>query len=144
MIARAVTKYVRISPRKTMLVTRPLKGLTVPKAYALLSGINKKAARFVSMTLKSAVDNARKKHEHIDESSLYISRISADGGPMLKRYRAGSMGRAFTIRKRTCHLTIQLDAKERPVTAAPAKRPVAAKVAPRKSAKPNRAKKERR
>lgn len=108
MISRAVTKYIRISPRKAMLVTRPLKGIPVLRAYALLNGINHKAAHFVRMTLKSAVDNARKKNQNIEESNLYISKITADGGPMLKRFRAGTMGRAFTILRRTCHLTIEL------------------------------------
>ncbi len=116
MISRAVTKYIRISPRKAMLVTRPLKGIPVSKVYALLNGINHKAAHFVRMTLRSAVDNARKKDRNIDEASLYISKITADGGPMLKRFRAGTMGRAFTILRRTCHLTIELSSlsKEQP------------------------------
>lgn len=123
MISKAVTKYIMISPRKAMLVTRPLKGVLVPKAYALLASINKKAARFINMVLRSAVNNARVKDPHVDESNLYIARITADSGPVLKRHRAGSMGRAFMIRKRTCHLTIQLDAKEKPAdNAAPAKK----------------------
>ncbi|MDD5680836.1 MAG: 50S ribosomal protein L22 [Candidatus Omnitrophica bacterium] len=114
MIAKAVSKYIRISPRKAMLVTRPLKGMSVPNAFSVLSGINQKAAYFVNMTLKSAVDNARKKDKDLNESALYISKIAADAGPMLKRFRAGTMGRAFNILKRTCHLTIELSAKEQP------------------------------
>lgn len=146
MIARAVSRYIRISPRKAMLVTRPLKGLPVPRAYALLGSINKKAARFVNMTLKSAVNNARKKDPNIDEATLYISKITADGGPMLKRFRAGSMGRAFPILKRTCHLTIEISAKEQPKKEVPetkkaAKtRIVAARTAKPKEVKPQRAK----
>lgn len=114
MIAKAVSKYIRISPRKAMLVTRPLKGMSVSNAFSVLSGINQKAAYFVNMTLKSAVDNARKKDKDLNESALYISKIAADAGPMLKRFRAGTMGRAFNILKRTCHLTIELSVKEQP------------------------------
>lgn len=136
MIAKAVSKYVRISPKKAMLVTRPLKGMPVPKAYGVLGNLNHKAARLVSMTLKSAVDNARKKDKHIDEANLYISRISADSGPMLKRFRAGTMGRAFTILRRTCHLTVELSAKEQPKIEAPeAKKTAKAKTITAKTAK---------
>lgn len=144
MISKAVTKYIKISPRKAMLVTRPLKGISVPKAYALLANINKKAARFINMTLRSAVANARKKDQRVEESNLYISRITADSGPMLKRYRAGSMGRAFMIRKRTCHLIVQLDAKEEPnAEAALVKKAAMAKAARPEAAKTKEIKKPR-
>lgn len=150
MIARAVAKYIKISPKKAMLVTRPLKGVPVPRAYALLGSINKKAARFVNEALKSAVDNARKKDRNIDEANLYISKISADSGPMLKRFRAGTMGRAFNILRRTCHLTVELSAKEEPKVEMPeVKKTVkaktgATKAVKAKAAKPRATKKERR
>jgi len=141
MIAKAVSKYIRLSPKKAMLVTRPLKGVSVPKACGILGSINKKAAYFINMTLLSAVDNARKKDRHIDESNLYISKIVADSGPMLKRFRAGSMGRAFTILKRTCHLTIELSAKEQPKKEAPEPRKAAkTKTIATKTVKPKEAK----
>jgi len=114
MIAKAVSKYNRISPRKTRLLTRMVKGKTVEEAYAILAFANKRAARFILQTLKSAFDNARKKDSAFNESGLYISMISADGGPTLKRYRAASMGRAGMIRKRTSHITVHLKAKKAP------------------------------
>jgi large subunit ribosomal protein L22 len=43
------------------------------------------------------------------EDQLYISKITADQGPMWKRFRAASMGRATPILKRTTHITIELD-----------------------------------
>jgi len=146
MIAKAVSKYIRISPKKAMLVTRPLKGMSVPKAYGVLGSVNHKAARLVNMTLKSAVDNARKKDRNIDEANLYISKIAADSGPMLKRFRAGSMGRAFPILRRTCHLTVELSAKAEPKIDVPevkktAKAKTAAvKIVKSKEAKPRREK----
>lgn len=146
MIARAVSKYIRISPKKAMLVTKPLKGMPVPKAYGVLDSINKKAARYVSAALKSAVDNARKKDRNLDEANLYISRIAADSGPMLKRFRAGTMGRAFNILKRTCHLTVELSAKAEPkIEASEVKKTakakaVAAKTMKSKETKPHRVK----
>lgn len=112
MIAKAVSKYNRISPKKARLLTRPLKGLTVAEAYAFLNNVNKKASRYIYQILKSAFNNAHKKDPNIKEADVYISKLVADDGPMLKRFRAASMGRASMIRKRTSHLTVHLDLSE--------------------------------
>lgn len=114
MLAKAISRYTRVPPKKAMLLTRQLKGMTVQEAYAYLKNVNKRAARLIYNVLKSAFDNARKNNPTVKETDLYISKIIADGGPMLKRYRAASMGRAVMIRKRTSHLTVYLDAKELP------------------------------
>ena len=114
MIARAISKYNRISPKKARLLTRPLKGRTIAEAYVFLKNTNKKASRYIYQILKSAFDNARKRDPNVKETDIYISKLVADSGPMLKRYRAASMGRAVMIRKRTSHLTVHLDAKELP------------------------------
>ncbi|MBN1871525.1 MAG: 50S ribosomal protein L22 [Candidatus Omnitrophica bacterium] len=109
MIAKATAKYVRISPKKARLVTRVLKGMPINKAYAVLGSINKKSSAILYKLLKSAFNNAQKKDSTINEADLYISKIVADSGPMLKRHRAMSMGRAGMIRKRTSHITVNLD-----------------------------------
>ncbi len=114
MIAKAISKYNRISPKKTRLLTRPLKGLTVAEAYAFLRNTNKKASRLIYKVLKSAFDNAHRKDPAVNETNIYISKIVADDGPMLKRFRAASMGRTTMIRRRTSHLTVHLDVKELP------------------------------
>ena len=93
-------------------------GLTVAKAYALLAGANKKASRILYKVMKSAFYNARQKDAAVKETDLYISKIAADSGPTLKRFRAMSMGRAGEIRRRTSHITIHLDRKELPKEAA--------------------------
>jgi len=111
MVAKAIAKYVRISPKKARLVTRPLKGKSVAEAYAFLQNANKRAARLIHVVLRSAFDNARKKDQNYSETDLYISKILADSGPALKRFRAASMGRASLIKKRMSHLTIHLEAK---------------------------------
>lgn len=121
MISKAISKYNRISPKKTRLITGPLKGKTVAEAYAILQYINKRASRLVYTVLKSAFDNARKKDPALKEADLYISKIVADSGPMLKRFRAASMGRASLIRKRMSHITVHLDAKEAPAKELPKK-----------------------
>ena len=48
----------------------------------------------------------------MEKEEFYISKITADGGPMLKRYRAAAMGRATMIRKRTTHILVELDTKK--------------------------------
>lgn len=114
MIAKAISRYTRVSPRKANLLTRLLKGMTVAEAYAFLGNVNKRASRLIYNVLKSAFDNARKKEPDVKETDLFISKIVADSGPMSKRFRAASMGRATMIRKRTSHLIVNLDMKELP------------------------------
>jgi len=111
MISRSIAKYVRVSPRKTRYALDTVRGRGVEDAFAILSNINKGAAFYIRQVLKSALDSAMKKSKgSLDASNLYISKATADGGPMLKRWRAASMGRATPILKRTAHIIIELDA----------------------------------
>lgn len=111
MIARAVSRYVRISPRKVRQVIDVIRGKQAQKALATLGGINKVAAYHVAKVLKSAIDNAKGNPE-VKVEDLYIARVYADGGPMLKRFKARAMGRATQILKRTCHITVVLDKRK--------------------------------
>lgn len=108
MEVRAVTRYVRISPRKARLVTDLIKGKPVEEALTTLKFLTKKGARLVSKTLQSALANAEQ-NPNIDVDTLYIKRIYVDGGPTLKRWRPRAMGRATRIIKRTSHITVILD-----------------------------------
>lgn len=116
MEAKATTRYIRISPRKLRLVVDTVRSKPVSSAFSILEHLKKKGARLVAKTLKSAQANARVKK--MDDQRLYIREIKADEGPTLKRYMSRSMGRADVILKRMAHLTIVLDERERPVTAA--------------------------
>ncbi len=109
MVAKAVAKYIRISPRKVRYVIDHLRGKSVLDAEKVLMGINKRAKYPVYKVLKSAVSNALNKN--IPLEALYISKITADPGPVWKRWRAGTMGRAMPIRKRTVHISVELEAK---------------------------------
>lgn len=109
MEARAVTKYLRISPRKVRLVIDQIRRKPVEEACYLLAALNKKAARVVLKSLESAMANAKVKK--MDEKNLVIAEVKADGGPMLKRIMTRSMGRADRIKKRSTHLTITLKEK---------------------------------
>lgn len=114
MISRAVLKYARLSPRKFRLIIPLIKGRGALEAIAILSAVKKKASGYGIELLKSAIANAKRKVQGIDTSILYISRIVADPGPMLKRFRAASMGRASSIHKHTSHITIELDEMKPP------------------------------
>jgi len=106
-ISRAYTKYIRISPRKLRQAIDLIRGERATKALVVLANLNKKARICVEKTLKSAISNA-KQNPSINTDELFISKITADKGPMLKRFRAAAMGRATMIRHRTAHLAVEL------------------------------------
>lgn len=108
MIARAVARFVKISPRKVRYVIDPLRRKSVPEAQAILSGAPRRASEIVRKLLNQAVDAAAK-NSHVEAQHLFVSRIMADGGPAMKRFRAASMGRAAMFRRRTSHIFLELD-----------------------------------
>ncbi|OGW86532.1 MAG: 50S ribosomal protein L22 [Omnitrophica bacterium RIFCSPHIGHO2_02_FULL_46_11] len=114
MEARAVTKYIRISPRKMRFVIDAIRRKPVSSAFAILEHLTNKGARLAAKTLKSAQANAKVKK--MVEDRLFIREIKADGGPSLKRFMSRSMGRADQILKRTTHLTVVLGEREMPVS----------------------------
>lgn len=113
MEARAIVRYLRISPRKVRLVINAVRRRPAMAAQAILAALNKKAARFVEKGLKSALANAKVKG--LEESRLVVSEIKADGGPVLKRFMSRAMGRSDEVLKRTTHLTIILREGEKPL-----------------------------
>lgn len=108
MVTRAVLRYARISPRKVRPVVPLVKGKRPEEAIAILFSVKKKASQYLIELLRSAMANA-KRIQGVDVANLYISNIVANGGPQMKRFRAASMGRAGMIRKRTSHITVELD-----------------------------------
>ena len=119
---RAQAKYVRMSPRKARLVAEHIRGRSVPEARAVLAFTSREAAGVLQKVLQSAVSNAEANHG-IAEERLYVKATYVDSGPVMKRWRARARGRVARIRKRTCHITVQL--AERP-QAAPTGEPVQA------------------
>lgn len=108
MEAKAVAKYVRMSPQKAQLVVDMVRGKKVEEALSILALSQKKPAKLVAKAVRSAVANASQLSK-VDVDSLFIKRITVDEGPMLKRWRPRAMGRATRIRKRTSHITVILD-----------------------------------
>jgi large subunit ribosomal protein L22 len=109
MLARAVAKYVRMSPRKVRYAMAPLRHRTVAEAHGILSATNRRACKPLAKAIASAFANARQADPTLREDQAIISCLTADGGPMWKRFRAAAFGRAVRIRKRTTHITVELD-----------------------------------
>ena len=107
MEVRAVSKYVRISPRKVRILVDTVKGKPVETALEILKFMPQKAAAIVEKIIRSAVANADQ-HSDIDVDSLVIRNIIADQGPTLKRFRARARGRGSRILKKTAHITVIL------------------------------------
>ncbi|MDO8914550.1 MAG: 50S ribosomal protein L22 [Coriobacteriia bacterium] len=111
MEAKAIARYVRVSPRKARLVVDMIRGKSAGEAANILRFTPKGAAEVVAKVLDSAVANA----EHnlkIKPETLFVSQAFVDEGPTLKRIRPRAMGRAFKIRKRTSHVTIIVKQRE--------------------------------
>ena len=117
MISRAAAKFVRISPRKVRYVIDLIRKKKVKEAEGILIGSPRRAREIVQKLLKQAVD-AAVKNSQSNVNHLFISKITADGGPTMKRFRAASMGRASVIRKRTSHITLELDLAKHETAAA--------------------------
>ncbi len=105
--ARAVAKYIRMSPRKARLVIDVIKGKRVTEALAMLRFIPNQAAEHIMKVVISAAANANDGWG-AGADELKVQNILADGGPSLKRVRARAQGRAYRILKRTSHLTVIL------------------------------------
>ena len=101
---------VRVSPRKARLVVNLIRGKKVSVALDILRLQVKKTSPLVYKLVQSAIANA-KSNATIDVDRLYVSEVFVDGGPMLKRFMPRAQGRAFSIRKRTSHITIKLKEK---------------------------------
>ena len=107
MIAKAVLKYARRTPRKVNLVLETIRGRNVDYAFMLLKTLKQGSKEEVSKTLKSAVSNAYEKG-FTDTSKISVSEAYSTEGPIFKRYKARAMGRATKRYKRTSHITIIL------------------------------------
>jgi large subunit ribosomal protein L22 len=129
---QAVAKFVRISPRKARLVTDNIRGRSVPEARTILAFTDRAAAVEIEKVLSSAVANAESNPAlQWRGDDLVVAAVFVDGGPTIKRWRARARGRVARIKKRTCHITIQV--AQTAAAAAPAvEQKPAKKRAPRK------------
>ena len=116
---QATAKFVRVSPRKARLVADHIRGRSVPEARTILAFTERAAAVDVEKVLSSAVANAESNPAlHWSGDELLVAAVFVDEGPTLKRWRARARGRVARIKKRTCHITIQV--AQNPAALAPA------------------------
>jgi large subunit ribosomal protein L22 len=128
--ARAIARHVRISPTKARRVVNLVRGLPAQEALTVLKFAPQAASEQIYKVLASAIANAEN-NERLDPDALLVSEAYVDEGPTLKRFQPRAQGRAYRIRKRTCHITIVVEA-----VAPAAPRKAAAKKAAAKKAAP--------
>lgn len=100
-------RFARISARKARLVTDLIQNKPVDVALDLLRFNKKRAAVMVSKVLKSAIANADA--QEADTESLVVVKAYCDDGPIMKRFQPKDRGKAYEIKKRTCHITVEVD-----------------------------------
>ncbi|ANE22947.1 MAG: 50S ribosomal protein L22 [Eggerthellaceae bacterium] len=111
MEAKAIARYVRVSPRKARIVVDQVRGKSVIQAREILAYTERAIAETVEKTLNSAVANAEHK-DHVNANQLVVKAAYVDEGPTLKRIRPRAKGSASRIRKRTSHITIIVGTRE--------------------------------
>lgn len=110
MKVKSVAKNVRISPRKMKPIADLVRGKSVKEASAILKFTPRKGARLLIKVLDSAVANAENNHG-MDVDKLYVSEVYANQAPTMKRFTAGSMGRANPVLKRSSHIGVSVSEK---------------------------------
>lgn len=116
MQARARIKYLRISPKKMRRVGELIKGKHVEEALNILNYTPKIAAHHLAKTVKAAAANAIASvgTAKLKAEDLSITKVAVDNAPTAKRIRFQSMGRVYRIRKRFCHLTVEVEGEPEP------------------------------
>ncbi|MCU0537612.1 50S ribosomal protein L22 [Candidatus Gracilibacteria bacterium] len=102
---KAIARFVRMSPYKVRRILDQIRGRSYREALIILEFMPYKACEPILKVLRSAVANAEH-NNGIDPATLVVSTAFADGGPSLRRYRPRAQGRAYQIRKPTCHITV--------------------------------------
>lgn len=113
-------RHLRMSPRKVRKVADLIRNANVEDAKLHLKSVPQRAAKPLLKLIDSAINDA--KHNFgLDETRLYIKKLTIDGGPTLKRMRARAFGLAFPIAKRTSHITLVLEEGKAPTLRVPVK-----------------------
>jgi large subunit ribosomal protein L22 len=106
---KAIARYIRISPYKVRRVLDQIRGRSYREALIILEFMPYSACKPVLKVVRSAAANAEH-NEGLDRSELVITQAYADQGPVLKRFQPRAQGRAYQIRKPTCHITVAVGA----------------------------------
>ncbi|MBQ9691445.1 MAG: 50S ribosomal protein L22 [Eggerthellaceae bacterium] len=111
MEAKAVAKFVRVSPRKARIVIDQIRGKDIESAREYLLFSERAISETVSKVLESAVANAENNHD-MSTKNLVVKTAYVDEGPTMKRFRPRAKGAASRIRKRTSHITVIVAPRE--------------------------------
>ncbi len=103
----ATLRYARMTPMKARRVIDLIRGRSAADAASILQFAPQAASGPVAKLLASAVANAEN-NQGLDPETLIVDKAFVDEGPTLKRFQPRAQGRAFRIRKRTSHITIEL------------------------------------
>lgn len=111
MEAKAVAKYVRMSPSKLKPVADLVRGKDLRDALNILKFMPGKGSEIVEKVVQSAAANAENNFD-LNPDDLYVAEVYANQGPTMKRWRAGAQGRASMILKRSSHVGVTLKEKD--------------------------------
>jgi large subunit ribosomal protein L22 len=106
--AKAIGRYIRISPSKVRRVLDQIRGKTYKEALMLLEFMPYKACGAIWQVIYSAAANAQH-NLNLNKENLIISEAFANQGPVLRRFRPRAQGQGFGIRKPTCHISITVE-----------------------------------
>ena len=106
-------RFARITARKARLLTDLIRHKPVGQALDLLKFNKKRGAIMVAKVLKSAIANADE--QEADVENLHVSRSFCDDGPIMKRFQPKDRGKSYSIFKRLCHITVEVDEGEPPM-----------------------------
>ena len=113
LVGKATVRHLRMSPMKVRRVVDLVRGLPASDAQAVLKFDPHAASEPVGKVLDSAIANiehlAHVRSQRLDREELFVSEAFVDEGPTLKRFQPRAQGRAYRIRKRTCHITIVVE-----------------------------------
>ena len=109
-------RFARITARKARLLTDLIRNKPVGEALDLLKFNKKRGAVMVSRVLKSAIANADV--QEVDVENLFVSKSFCDDGPIMKRFQPKDRGKSYSIFKRMCHITVEVDEGQPPLTKA--------------------------
>nr|QCI07527.1 ribosomal protein L22 [Malaconema sp.] len=112
--SKAIGKYLRLSKHKVQRILEQINGKNYNEARLILQFMPYKACILVDKILKSAFHNIKQDQDNktkINTNKIIINKAFVNQGPTLKRFQPRAQGRAFPIRKPTCHITIELKNK---------------------------------
>jgi large subunit ribosomal protein L22 len=109
MEAKAIARFVRVTPRKADQVLQLIRGKRVDQCTEILDFTPKHVAKLIGKVLKSAVANAVAIEGKINVEELRVKMAVAGAGPTMKRFLPRAQGRATPILKRTCHITVVVE-----------------------------------